>query len=162
MSCEHEEDLTAYVDGELPPPHRARVEAHLGTCAECQGTERLLRLTVARMAELPDFTPSPSARRELLARVDALPPTWRERFARLLKPGVLVPSAGLAGLASMAVLALLVAGRTRVEAPALEEWDPGALEVAANLELVEDYEVLGLDSSEDLEVVESLHELGMP
>ncbi len=159
MSCAFEEDLTAYVDGELPPPHRARVEAHLGTCAECQGTERLLRLTVARMAELPAFTPSPSARRALLARVDALPPTWRERLAPLMRPGVLVPSAGLA---AAAVLTLLVAGRMRGEAPALEEWDPGALEVAANLELVEDYEVLGLDSSEDLEVVENLHELGVP
>ncbi|NBD07786.1 MULTISPECIES: anti-sigma factor [Corallococcus] len=158
MSCAFEEDLTAYVDGELPPPHRARVEAHLGTCAACQGTERLLRVTVARMAELPAFTPSPSARRELLARVDALPPTWRERLAHLLKPGVLVPSAGLA---TAAVLALLVAGRARVEAPGLEEWDAGALEVAANLELVEDYEVLGLDSSDDLEVVENLHELGV-
>lgn len=159
MSCSYEEDLTAYVDGELSPSDRARVEAHLGTCAGCQGTERLLRLTVARMAEVPDFTPSPSARRDVLARVDALPLTWRERFANLLRPGVLVPSAGLA---AVAVLTLLVAGRTRVETPALEEWDPGAIEMAANLELAEDYEVLGLDSSEDLEVVENLHELGVP
>jgi anti-sigma factor RsiW len=159
MSCAYEEDLTAYVDGELAPEHRARLAAHLGTCARCQGTERLLRVTVARMAQLPDFTPSPSARRELLARVDALPPGWRERLSNLLKPGVLVPSAGLA---AAAVLAVLAAGRGRVDGPGLEEWDAGALEVAANLELVEDYEVLGLNSSEDLEVVENLHELGVP
>ncbi|MCY1044065.1 zf-HC2 domain-containing protein [Corallococcus sp. bb12-1] len=159
MSCTHEEDLTAYIDGELPPPHRARMEAHLGTCAECQQTERLLRVTVARMAELPAFTPSPSSRREVLARLDALPPTWRERMASLLRPGVLVPSAGVA---ATAVLALLVAGRASVDGAALEELDAGALEVATNLELVEDYEVLGLDSSDDLEVVENLHELGMP
>ncbi|RKH22128.1 hypothetical protein D7Y13_22050 [Corallococcus praedator] len=159
MSCTYEEDLTAYVDGELPPPHRARMEAHLGTCAECQQTERLLRVTVARMAELPDFTPSPSARREVLARLDALPPTWRERLSSLLRPGVLVPSAGVA---ATAVLALLVAGRANVDPAALEELDAGALEVATNLELVEDYEVLGLDSSDDLEVIENLHELGMP
>ncbi|RKH45186.1 anti-sigma factor family protein [Corallococcus llansteffanensis] len=159
MSCAYEEDLTAYVDGELPPPHRARVEAHLGTCADCQQTERLLRVTVARMAELPAFTPSPSARREVLARLDALPPTWRERLASLLRPGVLVPSLGVA---AAAVLAVLVVGRGGGESTALDEWDPGALEVATNLELVEDYEVLGLDSSDDLEVVENLHELGMP
>lgn len=158
MSCAEEEDLTAYVDGELAPPHRARVEAHLGTCAACQRTERLLRVTVARMAEVSAFTPSPSTRREVLARVDALPPTWRERLAALLRPGVLVPSLGVA---AAAVLAVLVVGRGGGE-PALEEWDPGALEVATNLELVEDYEVLGLTSSDDLEVVENLHELGMP
>ena len=52
MSCPFEEDLTAYVDGELPPARRAEVEAHLGGCAGCQGTEALLRSTVARMAEL--------------------------------------------------------------------------------------------------------------
>lgn len=158
MSCAEEEDLTAYVDGELAPPHRARMEAHLGTCEACQRTERLLRVTVARMAELPAFTPSPATRREVLARLDALPPTWRERLASLLRPGVLVPSLGVA---AAAVLAVLVVGRGGGE-PALEEWDPGALEVATNLELVEDYEVLGLTSSDDLEVVENLHELGMP
>ncbi|RKG82720.1 anti-sigma factor family protein [Corallococcus terminator] len=159
MSCTYEEDLTAYVDGELPPPLRTRMEAHLGTCAECQRTEQLLRVTVARMAELPAFIPSSSSRREVLARLDALPPTWRERMASLLRPGVLVPSAGVA---ATAVLALLVAGRGGVDTAALEELDAGALEVATNLELVEDYEVLGLDSSDDLEVVENLHELGMP
>ncbi|MCY1031143.1 zf-HC2 domain-containing protein [Corallococcus sp. BB11-1] len=159
MSCAYEEDLTAYVDGELPPPHRARVEAHLGTCAACQGTERLLRVTVARMARLPAFTPSPSRRRDVLARLDALPPTWRERLAALLRPGLLVPSLGVA---AAAVLALLVMGRGGVEPAALDELDAGAFEVATNLELVEDYEVLGLDSSDDLEVVENLHELGMP
>ena len=58
MSCPFEEDLTAYVDTELPPARRAEVEAHLRGCAGCQGTEALLRRTLARLAELPEPVPS--------------------------------------------------------------------------------------------------------
>ncbi len=153
MSCAFEEELTAYIDGELAPARRAEVEAHLGGCAGCQGTEALLRRTVARMAELPGYTPSPAMRREVLAKLDALPPGLGERLRALLRPSVLVPAAGLAAVAG---LALYTAAPSE---PALDVADAGTLELAMNLEVVEDYEVLGLDESEDLEVVAHLHEL---
>jgi anti-sigma factor RsiW len=153
MSCPYEEDLTAYVDGELAPARRAGMEAHLGGCAGCQGTEALLRRTVARMAELPESTPSPAMRREVLAKLDALPPTLGERLRALLKPSVLVPAAGLAAVAG---LALYTAAPSE---PTLEVADAGTLELAMNLEVVEDYDVVGLDNGEDLEVIASLHEL---
>lgn len=156
MSCTFEEDLTAYVDGELPPARRAQVEAHLGTCAECHATEALLRRTVQQLATLPEFVPSASMRREVLAKVDALPPSFRERLRALLRPGVLVPSAALAGAV---VLALHVGGRGPGREPALDVTDAGVLEVAANMDVVEDYDVAGLDSVEDMEVVAHLHEL---
>jgi anti-sigma factor RsiW len=153
MSCTFEEDLTAYVDGELPPARRAEVETHLGTCAECRGTEALLRRTLTSLTALPEFMPSPDTRRAVLAKVDALPPPLRERLKALLRPSVLVPSLGLA--AAMGVV-VLFAGQ---EQQGLDVSDAGALELAANLELVEDYDIVGLDSSEDLEVIENLHEL---
>lgn len=153
MSCPFEEDLTAYVDEELPPARRAEVEAHLGGCAGCQGTEALLRRTVARMAELPDFTPSPAMRREVLAKVDALPPGLGERLRALLRPSVLVPAAGLAAVAGLALYT------TAPGEPPLEVADAGTLELAMNLEVVEDYDVVGLENGEDLEVIASLHEL---
>ncbi|WP_164007511.1 anti-sigma factor family protein [Pyxidicoccus trucidator] len=154
MSCGFEEDLTAYVDGELPPARRVEVEAHLGTCAGCRATHALLGNAVARLAELPAFEPSPHTRRAVLAKLDALPMPWWERLKVLLRPAVLVPSAGLA--AALAV-ALLMAG-PGVDAPP-ELADPAVMELAANLEVAEDYELLGLDSAEDLEVVANLHEL---
>lgn len=154
MSCGFEEDLTAYVDGELPPARRAEVEAHLGACAGCRSTHALLRGAVARLAELPAFEPSPHTRRAVLAKLDAVPSPWWERLKGLLRPGVLMPSAGLA--AAVAV-ALLVVGPGPDAPPELV--DPAVMELAANLEVVEDYEVLGLDSAEDLEVVANLHEL---
>ena len=153
MSCAFEEDLTAYIDGELPTARRAEVEAHVGTCAECQRTEALLRRTLSSMAALPEFKPSADTRRAVLARVDALPPPLRERLKALLRPGVLVPSLGLAAAVGLAVI------YSGGESQGLEVTDAGALELAANLELVEDYDVVGLDSSEDLEVIENLHEL---
>ena len=154
MSCGFEEDLTAYVDGELPPARRAEVETHLGTCAGCRATHALLRNAVARLADLPAFEPSPHTRRAVLAKLDALPVPWWERLKGLLRPVVLVPSVGLA---AAVVVALRVVGPGAEAPPELA--DPAVMELAANLEVVEDYEVLGLDSAEDLEVVANLHEL---
>jgi anti-sigma factor RsiW len=153
MSCAFEDELTAYVDGELPAARRAEVEAHLGTCPDCRATEGLLRRTVEQLPALPGFLPSPALRREVLAKVDALPPTWGERLRALLRPSVLVPTAALAGAL---VLVLRLSGGTE---PSLDVTDPGVLELAANMELVEDYDVAGLDDVEDLEVVAHLHEL---
>jgi anti-sigma factor RsiW len=153
MSCPFEEELTAYVDEELPPARRAELEAHLRGCAGCGATEALLRRMVARVAELPDFVPSPATRREVLAKVEALPPPLRERLRALLRPTVLVPAAGLAAVAG------LVLATTGPGEPSLEVTDAGTLELAMNLEVVEDYEVVGLDDGEDLEVIAHLHEL---
>ncbi|HYH95133.1 anti-sigma factor family protein [Hyalangium sp.] len=153
MSCAFEEELTAYVDGELPSARRTEVEAHLGTCAECRSTETLLRHTLASLAALPEFKPSADTRRAVLAKVDALPLPLRERLKALLRPSVLMPSLGLAAVVGLAVV------YTGSEPQGLDVTDAGALELAANLELVEDYDIVGLDSSEDLEVIEHLHEL---
>jgi len=38
MTCRvHEDELSAYLDGELPAARRARLEAHLRVCPHCQG-----------------------------------------------------------------------------------------------------------------------------
>ncbi|WP_224366079.1 anti-sigma factor family protein [Hyalangium versicolor] len=153
MSCAFEDDLTAYIDGELSAARRAEMETHLGTCAECQGTEKLLRRTLTQLAALPEFKPSLDTRRAVLARVDALPPPLRERLKALLRPAVLVPSLGLAAAVGFAIV------YTGHESQSMNVMDAGSLELAANLELVEDYDIVGLDSAEDLEVIENLHEL---
>ena len=152
MSCAFEEELTAYIDGEPTATRRVEVETHLGTCAECKSTEALLRRTVASMAQLPGFVPSADTRRAVMAKVDALPPPLKERLLALLRPSVLVPSMGLA-----AALALIV--YTSGDSQGVDVTEEGALELAANMELMEDYDVVGLDSSEDMEVVANLHEL---
>ena len=47
------QQLSAYLDGELSPPDRARVEAHLKECQTCAEELRTLRWTVNLTAQMP-------------------------------------------------------------------------------------------------------------
>jgi anti-sigma factor RsiW len=157
MSCEQEVELTAYVDGELSPAEVAAVQTHLHRCASCRSTEALLRRTVETLAALPAFEPSRDLRRRVLTGVDGAPAAaLAARVRALLRPLVLVPSA--AGLIAAAAVAVLLVGPGRRALPPGFE-DPAALGVAMNFEVVDNYEVLGLDGPDDLEVVTHLQEL---
>ena len=156
MSCNLENELTAWVDGELSPQAAATVRTHLAGCADCRATEALLRRTVLTLEALPAFEPSLSMRREVLHQLDAARPL-AERLRALLRPGVLVPSAaGL--LAAGAVAVLLVSPNSNARLPS-ELQEGAALDVAMNYEVASDYEVLGLESPDDVEVVAQLQEL---
>jgi len=143
-------DLTAYIDGELPPARAAEVEAALAADPQLAALEAKLRATVVALRGLPEPAPSPSLRRKVLARVDE--PTWKERLAKWLTPPRLVP-AGL--LAVAAVTAVVLWPGQPVE----EGLDEEALLVAQNLELAEDMDLVGLESPDDLGVVARLDEL---
>ena len=149
MSCTVEDDLTAYLDGELSVVEAARVRTHLASCADCRATEALLRRTVTELAALPAFEPSAGLRRRVLAEVEALPRPWRSRIGAWFRPGLLAP-AGVA--VATAVVVAAVAGH-RVMAERRAE-----LAVAEHYDLLTDYEVVGL-SRDDLDVVEHLDEL---
>jgi anti-sigma factor RsiW len=148
MSCTVENDLTAYVDGELPAERAATVRSHLKSCVECRATETLLQRTVAAIVDLPEFEPSPNVRRRVLTQVQLRPQPWW-RMERWLSPAMWVPSG--AGLALAALLAVLVVRHT-------SEVHRFEMVVASNYELLSDYEVVGLNA-EDLEMVEHLDEL---
>jgi anti-sigma-K factor RskA len=73
MSIPHEtlrDELPGYSLGTLEPPASARIERHLGECAECRQLlheyEEVMRLLPLG---LPRTEPSPAARRELFHRV---------------------------------------------------------------------------------------------
>ena len=151
MSCIIAGELTAYLDRELPVFQLKQIENHLASCRECRSTERLLRRTVVRLDELPAFELSNATRRNVLSRVDeAVDRSIGSRLKTLWRPQVLFPSLGLA----LAVIALVISRE-----PSLELRDARLFEVGTNLELAEDYEVVGLSSLDDLEVVQHLHEL---
>jgi len=89
MSCTIEDELTAYVDGELSAVEAARVRSHLTSCSDCRSTESLLRRTVTQLAALPSFEPSSALRRRVLAQVEGLPRPWPERMRSWLRPSEL-------------------------------------------------------------------------
>jgi anti-sigma factor RsiW len=149
MSCTVENELTAYVDGELSPEASMRVKAHLAGCDDCRATEQLLQRTVSSLQALPPFEPSRGLRRRVLTEVEGLPASAWAGWRSWLRPGRLIPS-GVALAAAVAVAA--------VTAHTLEQRHSLDLAVAANYELLSDYEVLGLNA-DDLEVVEHLDEL---
>lgn len=155
MSCNMEAELTAYVDEELGPAETLALRAHLLGCADCRSTEALLRRTVQTLAALPAFEPSLGLRRTVLTQVEATPARLGERLGRWLRPSVLVPS----GLLAASVLGLLVATHSGRPGLPAELQDGAALDVAMNYDVVANYDVLGLDSPDDVEVVAHLQEL---
>jgi len=56
FASEHQwaaQQLSAYLDGELSPPHRAHIEAHLKECQTCAEELRTLHWTVNLTAQMP-------------------------------------------------------------------------------------------------------------
>ena len=157
MSCTVEDELTAYVDAELSAVEEARVRTHLLGCPSCRTTEALLRRAVDTLAALPAFEPSLGLRRRVLQRLEGLPPPLRARVSALFSPRLLVPST--VGLLAAAALAVAVVGPLRHPAVPEALADGAALDVAMNFEVLRDYQVLGLERPEDVEVVAQLEEL---
>jgi len=55
MNCsKFETDIALYAGGDLPPGRMARVEAHLGECADCRALAEDLRAEQALLGELRD------------------------------------------------------------------------------------------------------------
>jgi hypothetical protein len=109
--------------------------------------------TVEALKALPAFEPSVGMRRQVLTRLDEPASVW-ERLRAGWVATFLMPSAGLAA-AALVAFALSSAGRGR----RLEPLDEGQVELALNLDVVSDYDVVGLGSEEDLAVVQRLKEL---
>lgn len=157
MKCAFEQDLTAYLDRELPDLRARQLETHLSGCAGCQATVALLRgalAQVAVLAQAPAPEASPALRRAVLSRLDEPPSGW-ERLRAWVRPQLWVPALGLAAAAALVVV---LSGRTDLPSPE-EVADPAELMVASNLEVLEDLDVVGLESTEDLDVIEHLDEL---
>jgi len=168
-----DEDLSAWIDGELAAPRRSAVEAHLASCRACTARVEELRAVDRALRSLPEPAVGAALRARLGDRLSgegaaAAPamrmPAARRRLAparRRLAPALLVlPTAAAAALA----LALLLRPSatpegaappaTIADAPAageLEALDPEVLAVVLELDTIEDLPVIA-----NLELLERL------
>lgn len=73
-----QEDLKAYLDGELPPHYRVAVEKHLASCPSCQAELAALRQLATQLTEtLPATAPLPDALRTRILAALPEPPAPR-------------------------------------------------------------------------------------
>jgi anti-sigma factor RsiW len=144
-------NLTAYIDGELSELEMRRMKEALDADPELAALERQMRATLKAVAALPSVEPSQALRRAVLSKLDE-PTSTFERLRALFTLPKLVPALGLA---TAAVVAVVVMQRP-VDKPQL---DAETLFVAQNMEVLEDLDVLGLENTDDLDVVARLHEL---
>jgi anti-sigma factor RsiW len=144
-----EDELTAYVDGELSELDVQRVKAALNADPKLAALERRLRSMVSAVEALP--SPQPSA---VLNGLDA-PRTMGERLQQWLRPSRLMPALGMAAAAAL----IAVIAHQGPEAGTVHEAEEEQLYVAQNLDMLEDLELDGLESAEDLEVIAELSSL---
>lgn len=142
-----EEELTAYIDGELPPEKVRALEAAMANDPALRSLEQRLRRSIAAVEELPMPQTSPALRRAVLEAISK--PTFFERWFTLPR---LLPL----GLALAAGVTLIVWPRGEESGAPIDE---EKLLLAQNLEVVEDLDLMDLGSTEDLDVVAQLHEL---
>lgn len=103
--------LSAYLDDEVTPPERARVETHLLTCAPCREELESLRWTVGLLQRMP---PVELPRTFYLRETDVAPAAPRRRRGLLawLQPLMAVSTAVSAVLFMIFLLGSLTAGGT--------------------------------------------------
>jgi anti-sigma factor RsiW len=71
MSVNHEEWANLYLDDALPADERARYEAHLPACADCQRLVRESRALFAALEQMPIYAPPADFSERVLKRATA-------------------------------------------------------------------------------------------
>ncbi len=116
-------DLSALVDGELPPARRAEVEAHVAGCAKCRQRVTELRRLVDGVAALPKVQPESQflaeVRRKIARGESPKEQTWVDTLFR--------PAWIKLPLEAMAVAILLVSLNLLIRPMPEERWRPPQL-----------------------------------
>src|SRR5206468_1628099 len=104
--------LSEYLDGELSPPERAAVDAHLTQCADCRSTLEDLRGVVSEASLLRDVRPTRELWSEIAARIapDGRPGVRVSPFRRAItsRLSFTLPQLAAAGIALMVLSGGLV------------------------------------------------------
>jgi len=113
-----QEQLSAQIDGELPPDQEARLQEHLAQCPACRQAQADLARTVARIRSLEPVDPPPWLAERILARVAAPAPAGGGLPALIRRPAFQVAAGLLVCLAGYLTL--------RVAPPGLPSQPPAS------------------------------------
>src|SRR5579859_2313751 len=107
----HEEELMAYLDGELPAERAAMVTAHIGQCRECQALAADLQSVSRQLLEWqidpPQFAMSQPLVSALQETEAAKEPVSRKTFSLLRAPGWMWPVGAAAVLVLVGLMVRL-------------------------------------------------------
>lgn len=84
-----QKNLSAYLDNELAPDVREKVNVHLRDCQECRGMLADFKENQHRIADL--VHPAPSLKNSVLAMIQEIEAAPRERFLKILKRWIFRP-----------------------------------------------------------------------
>ena len=141
MSQDIEDDLSAWLDGELSEARAKEVETAVAADPRLTKLAESLKKTRALMASLSTPEPSPRVRALVLSELAKTPEK------RSFWPGLLLGFAAAAGLAAL------------IWWPREPAFDEERLMLAQNLELLEDYDAMALSTPDDLEVIAAMKDL---
>jgi hypothetical protein len=118
------DSLSAYLDGEVPPSERARLERHLASCAECSARRSALEGAIRSVRGLPPVTATEAEhqamRRAVLEAAPGRGPAWKLFAATAAVAAVL---AGIVGV--VVVRGAAPNATTKASAPARSASPPG-------------------------------------
>jgi predicted anti-sigma-YlaC factor YlaD len=109
MSCLSLEELYAYLDGDLPPAAKRRVEAHAVACAECRTVIEDRRAFLEAASSLPVFDVPASFASSIAARLETVPAPERKRLP--IWTWIAASASGSAAFIATLALIALVTGQ---------------------------------------------------
>jgi anti-sigma factor RsiW len=164
MSVSHpQQNLIAYLRGELMADERALITAHLIDCSRCQAEAAALSAGMKMIAQAVETLPAPDwreyraeLRRKLIAR--------QERASLWRRVRLVYGSLATAGCAAVILLSLTLLGHGRRQAtpvsPMMDQLAMADVMSRTDVELLRDYPVVErLDMLENYDVIEHLDEV---
>lgn len=166
MDChEIKKLIPVYLDHELSAADDRQVEAHLQNCPDCRREARAIEKSWDLLGEIKAVEPDPNYRARFWQSVDAQMP-WYDKIYRdvlaVFQQRRWVPAlAGAVVVVLISTIATLQYLQKPNAAAVLAELDEAELEMVANMDLVEHYEIIHeLDFFTDFDIIENLNGLG--
>ncbi len=165
MNCQETKKLIpVYLDDELEASDRQRVAEHLRACADCQAEARAIEKSWELLGAIKAIEPDPNYRIRFWRSVDTRSPL-HARILQRVRAAFLqrrwVPAIAAAAIVLLVSVITIVQYLQKPHVPAvLAALNDTELEMVANIELAEDYEIIeDMDFFSDFEIIENMNGL---